>query len=260
MISFVHSNAPLRRGVWHKLALVVLAASMCGGVTLRAQTASATADTAPHHHRLVQQAPATGGEDTAPDYEAPKKEQIHDENEEFLHSPAVQKIGAMLGMKPAAAATAFTIFNFALMAIAVGYLLVKFLPKTFRKRSTAIQKQLVDARTATEEATSRLNSVEERLSKLDSQIAEMRNHAEAEAARDEQRIKASVEDEKVKIVAAAEAEIQSATALAHRQIQHYAAELAIDQAARKLIVTAETDRLLVESFAHRLGSDNGGQN
>ena len=166
----------------------------------------------------------------------------------------------MLGMNPAQAATAFTLFNFVLLAIAVGYMLLKMLPKTFRNRNTFIQKQLVDARTATEEATSRLNAVEERLSKLDSQIDDMRKHAEADAARDEQRIKASVEEEKVKIIAAAEAEIQSATTLAQRQIQQYAAELAIDQAARKLIVTAETDRLLVESFAHRLGSDNGGQN
>jgi F-type H+-transporting ATPase subunit b len=81
----------------------------------------------------------------------------------------------------------------------------------------------------------------------------MRLEAEAEGAREEQRIKASVEDEKKKIVAAAEAEIQNATTLARREIQRYAAELAIEQAARKLVVTAETDRLLVQSFAAKLG-------
>ena len=44
---------------------------------------------------------------------------------------------------------------------------------------------------------------------------------------------------------------------AQRQIQQYAADLAIDQAARKLVVTAETDRLLVQSFARRLtGNDS----
>jgi F-type H+-transporting ATPase subunit b len=247
----------MRRVALRGLALAILVAAISApGVVLRAQTA-----TPPEHHHAVQQAPANGGELTAPDAAAPdKKEEVKDENEEYLHSPMVVKVGSMLGMNASQAATAFTVFNFALMAIAVGYLLLKLLPKTFRSRSTAIQKQLVDARTATEEATSRLNSVEERLSKLDAQIADMRSHAEADAVRDEQRIKASVEDEKLKIIAAAEAEIQSATALAHRQIQQYAAELAIDQAARKLIVTAETDRLLVESFAHRLGSDNGGQN
>jgi F-type H+-transporting ATPase subunit b len=95
--------------------------------------------------------------------------------------------------------------------------------------------------------------VEERLSRLDEQIATMRLQSEADAARDEQRIKASVEDEKNKIIAAAEAEIHSATTFARREIQKYAAELAIEQAARKLVVTAETDRLLVESFAHKLG-------
>jgi F-type H+-transporting ATPase subunit b len=41
--------------------------------------------------------------------------------------------------------------------------------------------------------------------------------------------------------------------VARRAIQKYAAELAIEQAAKKLVVTAETDRLLVASFAARLG-------
>ena len=142
------------------------------------------------------------------------------------------------------------------LAVLVGWFLLKTLPKTFRDRTTAIQKDLVDARTATEEASARLSSVEERLSKLDEQIAAMRAQAEKDSALDEQRIKASVEEDKQKILAAAEQEIAAATALAQRQIQQYAAELAIDQAARKLVVTAETDRLLVQSFARRLMGDD----
>jgi len=175
------------------------------------------------------------------------------ETDQYRMSAPVVKLGALLGMKPETAANVFTIFNILILAGGVGYGLLKVLPKTFRNRSTAIQKDLVDARTATEEATARLNSVEDRLSKLDDQIAAMRAQAEADSARDEQRILASVEDEKNKILAAADAEIQSATVLARREIQKYAAELAIEQAARKLVVTAETDRLLVESFAHKLG-------
>lgn len=184
---------------------------------------------------------------------AGKPQTVLNETDQYRLSPTVVKLGAMMGMSPDTAATVFTVFNIVILLLAVGYGLLKTLPKTFRKRSSEIQKHLVDARTATEEATSRLNSVEERLSKLDDQIAAMRTHAEADSVRDEQRIKASVEDEKLKIVAAAEAEIQNATTLARREIQKYAAELAIEQAARKLVVTAETDRLLVESFAHKLG-------
>ena len=184
---------------------------------------------------------------------ANKPQTVINETDQYRFSPTVVKLGAMLGMNPEIAANVFTIFNILILLVAVSYGLLKTLPKAFRKRNTDIQKHLVDARTATEEATARLNSVEDRLSKLDQQIAAMRTHAEADSVRDEQRIKVSVEGEKLKIVAAAEAEIQNATTLARREIQKYAAELAIEQAARKLVVTAESDRLLVESFAHKLG-------
>jgi F-type H+-transporting ATPase subunit b len=189
----------------------------------------------------AQEAPAKG------------KQTVLSETDQYRMSAPVVKLGALLGMKPETAANVFTIFNIVILFAGVGYGLMKMLPKAFRDRSTAIQKHLVDARTATEEATARLNSVEDRLAKLDDQIAAMRTQAEADAARDEQRILASVEDEKNKILAAAEADIQSATTMARREIQKYAAELAIEQASRKLVVTPETDRLLVESFAHKLG-------
>jgi F-type H+-transporting ATPase subunit b len=162
----------------------------------------------------------------------------------------------MVGLNTEQAATAFTVANFLVLAALLGWFLLKTLPKTFRDRTTMIQKKLVDARTATEEASARLGVVEERLRKLDEQIAAMRAQAEKDTARDEQRIKASVEEDKQKILAAAEQEIAAATSLAQRQIQQYAAELAIDQAARKLVVSAETDRLLVQDFARRLMGDS----
>ncbi len=204
---------------------------------------------------LLAQAAPVQAERAAAMQKAEKKQTVINETDAYRLSPSVVKLGAMLGMSPDTAANVFTLLNIAVLFGAIGYGLAKALPKAFKKRNNTIQKSLVDARTATEEATSRLNSVEARLSKLDEQIAAMRRQAEADSARDEQRIKASVEDEKAKILAAAEAEIQSATTQARREIQTYAAELAIEQAARKLVVSAETDRLLVESFAHRLGSD-----
>ena len=207
------------------------------------------------------QATGAASSEKSPVAEVPeKKQEVKDENDEYRHSATVTKLGSMMGMNPEQAATAFTLFNFLVLAIAVGFGLLKALPKTFRARTSSIQKQLVDARTATEEANARLNGVEARLAKLDDQIAGMRDQARADAERDEKRIRASVEEEKSKILAAAETEIQSATAMARRDLQQYAADLAIEQAARKLVVNAETDRLLVESFAHRLGGDKGEQN
>ncbi len=212
------------------------------------------------HAQATAKTDSVGERSTPVDDVAEKGKQQRDENYEFSHSATVIKLGSWVGLNPDQASTAFTVLNFLVLVGLLGFALVKALPKAFRRRSSSIQKQLVDARSATEEASARLGSVEARLAKLDEQIAAMKAQAEADSVRDEQRIKASVEDEKAKILAAVEAEIQSASTLARRGLQKYAAELAIEQASKKLIVTAETDRLLVESFAHRLFDEKAGKN
>ena len=210
-----------------------------------------------------QSATSAGGEQATPaGSSAQMNQEERDENDVYRHSAMVGKMGRMFGMSPNAASTVFEVGNFALLAIGVGFLMAKILPKTFRDRSSAIQKHLLEARVATEQASVRLNSVEERLSKLDEQIAGMKDQAEKDAAADEARIRALVEEEKRKILVAADGEIAAASQHAQRQLQQYAAELAIEQAARKLVITAEMDRLLVQRFARRLGMDDSkdGQN
>ncbi len=219
---------------------------------------------APMGAAYAQQRPAAsaGGEQATPaGTSSQANQEERDENEAYRHSAMVGKMGRIFGMSPNAASTVFEVGNFALLAIGVGFLMAKILPKTFRDRSSAIQKHLLEARVATEQANVRLNSVEERLLKLDEQIAGMKAQAEKDAATEEARVRASIEDEKRKILAAADGEIAAASQHAQRQLQQYAAELAIDQAAKKLVITAETDRLLIQGFARRLGMDaQGGQN
>ena len=215
---------------------------------------------------LVRQKPVLAQSDgaaTTPEAQSPEKnKQEQDENDAYRKSPNVVAIGAKLGLNADQSAAAFQITNFVLLALGVGWLVVKLLPKAIQGRNETIQKELVEARTATEEARTRLSSVEDRLAKLDGEIAAMRAHAEEDSARDEQRIKVSVEEEKQKILASAEQEIAAATMHAQKQLQQHAAELAIEQAARKLVVSAETDRLLVQGFAQRLAGDESkkGQN
>ena len=193
------------------------------------------------------------GEAASPAQQAPvQAEREEDENDVYRHSATVRFIGRKLGMSPEKAANTFEFLNFFVLAALVVWFLGRMLPKTFRTRNSGIQKQLVDARAVTEQASARLNSVEDRLGKLDAQIADMRQQFEADATAEEQRMYAAVEAEKAKILAAAEQEIQAATGEARRQLQQYAAELAIEQAAKKLVVSADTDRLLVQNFAKRL--------
>lgn len=217
------------------------------------------------HLSAVAQAPpaqaASAGERSTPINASPeKREQEVDENDAYRHSKTVTRLGAVVGLTADQAATAFTVLNFLVLALLVGYFALKLLPKKFRERSSAIQRRLVEARGATEEASARLNAIEDRLGRLDGEIATMREHLEIETEREERKIRASVEEEAAKIVAAAESEILAATATARRDLQRHAAELAISHAARRLVVTAETDRLLIRDFAQRLQGDSGGQN
>lgn len=228
-------------------ALLVLSLSLLFGLTptMRAQSSGSPTTS------------AQAGQNSTPEAQSPEaNKQEVDENDAYKHSAIVKTLGAKLGMNPEQAATVFEVTNFAILALLVGLFLARALPKTFRNRTSAIQKHLVEARIATEEAGARMNSVEDRLSRLDGQIAAMRAQSEKDMIAEEQRVKAAVEEEKGKILAAAEQEIASATTQARRQIQQFAADLAIDQAAKKLVVTAETDRLLVQSFARRLTGDD----
>ncbi|MGO4516453.1 ATPase [Terriglobus sp. 2YAB30_2] len=237
-----------------KLKKILFAAMLAGVLAVPAPLTFAQ-ETAPVPAPAAKQDKA---ELTAPEEQKSEKKD-EESNEAFLKSPMVVKIGHALGMQPDTAATAFQVLNFAILAIAVLYGLMKSLPKAFRNRSATIGKQINEARSATEAANARMSAVEARLAKLDGEIAALKSQAAADAAAEETRMKAQLEDEKNRIVAAAEQEIGAASAHAQRAIKEYAADLAISQAAQKLQVTAETDRLLIRSFADRLGG-NGGQN
>jgi F-type H+-transporting ATPase subunit b len=86
---------------------------------------------------------------------------------------------------------------------------------------------------------------------------------EAESVQDEFRIKASLAQESSRIVLAAEQEIGMAAAQARRGLRHFAADLAIDQAAKQLVLTPEIDQALIVEFAAdvvRNGAGKGGEN
>lgn len=201
------------------------------------------------------------GDATTPAAQSPEKDkQEADETERYRKSPVVVALGGKLGLNPDEAATAFEVLNFVVLAGLLGWGMAIVLPKAIRDRNEEIRKHITDAERATTDAQGRLAAVEKRLSKLDEEIAVMRVHAEQEAKREEQKFRATLEEEKQRLLAAAEQEISAASAHARQMLKQQAAELAIEQAARKLVVTAETDRLLVQSFAQRLTDEKKGQN
>jgi F-type H+-transporting ATPase subunit b len=155
-------------------------------------------------------------------------------------------------------ARVFEWINAAIIFLCIIIPLARFLPKAFRKRQNTLSHNLENARKTTADANARLTAVEAQLSRLDEEIAKIRAQVEDESKQDEARIKASIEEERARIVAAAEQEIGAAAAQAQRSLRHFAADLAIEQAAKQLVLTPETDRAVIAEFVNEAGSGANG--
>jgi F-type H+-transporting ATPase subunit b len=176
----------------------------------------------------------------------------------YRHTPMVRSLARLFHLDVETTARLFEFFNFAIIALAIVIPLVRIVPRVIRKRSETLRHDLDSARKLTEDANTRLSAVEAKLAKLDEEIAGIRTHVEEESKNDEARIKSTIEEESGRIVAAAEQEITVAAAQAKRGLRNFAADLAIEQAAKQLVLTAESDRALIAEFVGDVAK--GGQN
>lgn len=181
-------------------------------------------------------------------------------NDQYRHAPIVESLAKLMHMDVETAARTFEIFNVSVVVLGIVIPLIRIMPRLLRKRTQKIQVDMETARKTTEDANRRLSAVEAKLASLDNEIAKFRAEVEDQIAQDEQRGKAALEEERTRIVASAEAEIGVAAAQAKRSLRHFAADLAIDQAAKQLVLTPETDRALIAQFVNEAGRDgiNGG--
>ncbi|HSS95749.1 MAG TPA: ATP synthase F0 subunit B [Terriglobales bacterium] len=173
----------------------------------------------------------------------------------FKHSSSVKMVAKLTGLSIENAYWLCVVGNFAIVAGVLVWALRKNLPTVFRNRTASIQQAMAEARAASEDANRRLADIESRLSRLDGEIAGMRNAAEKEAADEEERIKAATADEMKKVVESAEQEISAAAKNARRELKAYAANLVVSLAEKQIKVDAATDEALVQGFAKRLASD-----
>lgn len=244
--------------VWMVLVALATLAFSAGPVSVFAQ-AAAPSSSAPGASSTsggaAQNTPATqAGQPASNTTNATE----HDEMDAYRHAPIVQSLAKMLHLDVEATARLFEIFNFVIIVLAIGIPLIKIFPKLLRKRSQTLKHNLESARKMTEEAHARMSAVEEKLARLGDEIAEIRAHVEEEGKHDEVRIKAAIEEESSRIVAAAEQEITAAAAHAQRGLRHFAADLAIEQAARQFVLTPDADRALIGEFMKETAK--GGKN
>jgi F-type H+-transporting ATPase subunit b len=185
-----------------------------------------------------------------------------------LEGPLVKATAKAFNLSRETAARSFEIINFLIVVLGLGIPIAKWLPKFFRKRREKVSSDIESARKVTAEANARLNAIEAKLSGLDGEIAQIRAQVEEESRQDETRIKSTIGEESARIVAAAEQEIGTSAAQARRSLRNFAADLAISQAAKQLVLTPETDRALIAEFLGDVAGDGearkaahqGGQN
>lgn len=235
----------LRKSIPLTLVLWLAAMAMLPIARAFAQEQPATAE----HGAQVHEAEKS----TAEHAPAKHEEEGEDAEEGLKKSAAVQKFAGWLGIKDLTTAYwVFTIINFAVLAIALGAVWKKITPALFKSRSVSIQQAIADARKASEDAQSRLSSIEGRLKQMDAEIASMRASSEQQAKAEEERLRASAEEEQQKIVQAAEQEIAAAGAAAQRELKQFVAQLAVSMAEKKIQVSESADRTLVRAFTQDL--------
>lgn len=175
---------------------------------------------------------------------------------QYRHAPNVRRVARFFGLPLELTSRLFEIVNFILLIIGIVWLVAKILPKTLRTRSVRIQAELQQAKAATEDANRRLAEVEARLARLDGEIDAIRAQAERETVMEEQRLRVAMEQEKQSIIDAAAVDIESATKNAESRLRNLTADLVIAHAKRRMSVTPEADRLLVDDFLSDLDGGN----
>jgi F-type H+-transporting ATPase subunit b len=173
---------------------------------------------------------------------------------QFKHSGTVRWLSRMTGMGLEASYLVMMGVNFLIIVGAIYWLSKKNLPAVFRARTATIQKAMEEARQASAEARERLGKIEARLSKLDVEIAEMRATAEKETSEEEQRIKASAEEDARKVMDTVQQEITAAARTARRELTAYAADLAVTLARKQIHVDPATDENILQYFAGQLSN------
>jgi len=250
------------------LTVIFLTAAGIPAISARAQEANPVAP--------LKSAASSGGQEALPAQPGQVKREEAEEENLFRHTQLVQTISdkvfhdnpqttdpAVRASHTEKTARTFEWLNFLIIFLGIVIPVARFLPRTMRRRSQNLKLRLEQARKTTADANSRLSAVEAQLSHLDDEIAKIRTQMEEESKQDELRIRASIEEEKQRIIASAEQEISAAAAHAQRGLRTFAANLAVDQAARQLILTPETDRALISEFISettRNGGAPGGRN
>lgn len=144
--------------------------------------------------------------------------------------------------------------NFAILVVALGYLIGKYAPPFFRNRTSEIQKGIADAARLRQEAEARAAHMEQRLATLASEVERLKQEARAEMTTEGDRIRNETGQHLARVQLHAEQEIGAAAKAARRDVKAFAAQLAVELAEQRIRarLSADVQNTLVERFVRAL--------
>jgi F-type H+-transporting ATPase subunit b len=151
--------------------------------------------------------------------------------------------------------------NFAILTIALGYLISKKGGAFFDSRTRAVRESIAAAEQLRKEAEARAAEMQGRLDSLGAEIEELRRRAGQEMAAEGERVRRETEEGMKKIHAQAEHAIDAAVKSARQELKAYSALLALQVAEQKIRsrLTPDVEARLVRSFVTGLESHSDGR-
>lgn len=148
----------------------------------------------------------------------------------------------------------FKWINFAIVAGLIAWVFLKLTPAFFRKNAETINSAITKATAAKAEAERQLREAEEKLARLQQEVAQLRATAQREAAAEAERLRAITQSDVQKVGLAAKAEIEAAERAARLELKVTAANMAVDGAESLLAkqLTPQAQESLVSSFVKSL--------
>lgn len=147
--------------------------------------------------------------------------------------------------------------NLAIFVAVMVYILTKRirLGEAFRSRREGIKSELARAQHERDAAVTKLKEVEERLARLDAEVADIQERSKREAVEERERITQSTESEMAKLSDQARREIESAGKTARHELRRYTAEQSV-RLAEEMIrreMKPEDDARLIDRRIEELG-------
>lgn len=148
-------------------------------------------------------------------------------------------------------------FNLGLFILGLLYFIKRPLGDAFRARQETIRRELAEAQQERDDALAKLAAVEERLRRLDSEVATLQEQSRIQAQAERERIARETEKEMAVLREQAQREIESAGKVARQELRRFAAHEIVTHAEEiiRREMRADDDARLIKVNVEQLGGN-----